>query len=143
MSLIITRLALLACGAVGARCLPGLIRRRRPIVEPAAEPGAQGDPGASGVALDTASVVLPDGTLACFEHLLALADELRCDLDRGALLSVAPGLVVVAGVFTGAMGIAGALVMYNASMVMTVGYAMRPWLRRHRRVRLHPRLEPS
>lgn len=98
--------------------------------------------GASGVALDTASVVLLDGTLACFEHLLALADELRCDLDRGVLLSVAPGLVVVAGVFTGAMGIAGALVMYNASMVMTVGYAMRPWLRR-RCARPHPRLEPS
>ena len=85
--------------------------------------------GASAIALDTASVVLIDGSLERLDALFGLADDLERDLDRGMALSIAPGVLVAAGLLTGAMGVAGAVLTYNLSMGLTAGHALLPRLR--------------
>ncbi len=85
--------------------------------------------GASTVALDTAAVVLMGGRLTQLITLLDLARQMKVDLDRGTFLSIIPGVVCVCGVFVAGMGVAGAMLLYNAAVVTVVGHAMIPWVR--------------
>ncbi|MCB9797027.1 MAG: heavy metal translocating P-type ATPase [Alphaproteobacteria bacterium] len=82
--------------------------------------------GATSVAMDTASVVLMSGELGGLIELLDISEGLHENLRTGTQLSVLPGLLCVAGVYVGAIGILGAILLYDVSVAASVANAMRP-----------------
>ena len=86
--------------------------------------------GASTIATDSASIVLMEGNLNHLPDAFKLAQGLKSNLDICAVLSVAPGAVCAGGIFLGVVGLGGAIVWYNLSLLATLGNALRPALGR-------------
>ena len=87
--------------------------------------------GATSVATDTAQIVLMDTTLNQLSTLFDLAGQFDANLKAGFAIAMSPGFVVIGGVFFANLGLIGALVLANASLVAGLGMAMSP-LYQHR-----------
>ncbi len=82
--------------------------------------------GATSIATDSAAIVLMGGELSALPALWSLADEMKANILTSARLSIVPGIFTVGGVFAGAIGIGGAIVMYNVSLGLALLNALRP-----------------
>lgn len=82
--------------------------------------------GASTVAIDTAQVVLMDGSLSQLVHIFDLAEELETNLRRSTLITFVPTFICISGVFFLRAGIYSGIVLYYASMLAGIGNAMWP-----------------
>lgn len=85
--------------------------------------------GATQVAIDAAGVVV-DRDLAALAPLFELARAFDRDLKIAAGLSLLPGVVTVAGVYTLGFGVGATAIVCNASLALALTNAMRPALRR-------------
>ena len=84
--------------------------------------------GATTVATDTAQIVLMDATLDQLPALFALAKQFDTNMKTGFAIAIIPGLFIVGGVFLAHLGVLGATLIYNASLLAGVGVAMLPLL---------------
>lgn len=82
--------------------------------------------GASTAAVDSASIVLMDSDLTQLPALFDLADDMRGNLRRGELMTVAPGIAVAGGVAFLHWGIAAGVLMYNAALLVSVANGLAP-----------------
>ncbi|HID99086.1 MAG TPA: heavy metal translocating P-type ATPase, partial [Thiotrichaceae bacterium] len=85
--------------------------------------------GASTIAIDTASIILMDGTLKQLEQLFVLADELESTLRTGYLGTIIPGVICVGGVWFVHLGILGAMMLYYSGLLFGVSNASYPLLK--------------
>ncbi len=85
--------------------------------------------GATGVATDTAQIVLMDSTLRQLPLLFQLADEMDANLKTSLALAIVPGLGIWAGVFFLGLGIFSAAAIYEASLWVGMANALRPLLK--------------
>lgn len=86
--------------------------------------------GASMIATDSASVVLMSSRIELISTLNALAKEMDENLRTGTILTVAPGVVCIAGVYLLGAGLGTAIALYNLGLIASVANAMRPRLKR-------------
>ena len=82
--------------------------------------------GASMPATDTAQIILLDGSLHQLAHLFELAEEFDANMDRNILASVAPGFVIVSGVFLFNLRLFGAMVACNLGLLAGLVNSMWP-----------------
>lgn len=84
--------------------------------------------GASTIATDTAQIVLMDAKLDQLLHLFALVAAYDANMRANHIASMAPGLVVIGGVFFLHFGILSSIMLYNIGLVAGVANAMSPLL---------------
>lgn len=89
--------------------------------------------GATSAATDTAQIVMMDGSLRRLPELFALARDFDRNARNTMLLALVPAAISVGGVFFFGFGLLSALVLYNVSLVASVGSAMLPALLRRKR----------
>lgn len=85
--------------------------------------------GASAIATDTAQILLMDQSLAQLPGLLDLAKELNLNQNTGFMVTVAPGVVTVSGVFLFHAGVIAAGALYMVGLAGGLGNSMLPLLR--------------
>lgn len=85
--------------------------------------------GASTIATDTAQIVLMDASLHQLIHLFDLVQSYDVNMRANHFTSMAPGLVVIGGVFFLHFGILTSIMLYNLGLVAGVANAMSPLLR--------------
>ncbi len=84
--------------------------------------------GASGLAVDTAQIVLIDGTLKRLPELFELAQSWQSNMRMTMFTSIAPAAFLVGGVFFLNFGIYISVILFNISLAASVANAMRPTL---------------
>lgn len=85
--------------------------------------------GASTIATDTAQIVLMDAALDQLLHLFDLTQAYDDNMRANHFASMAPGLVVIGGVFMLHFGVIASIMLYNVGLVAGVANAMTPLLR--------------
>lgn len=88
--------------------------------------------GASEAATDTAGLVMLDGDLKRLPEVFALADGFERNIGRGKVITVVPGIVLVGSVHLLYVGLTGAIMIYNASLVVAMVNAFEPIVRDRR-----------
>lgn len=86
--------------------------------------------GATTVAMDTAQVVLMDGSLRQLPRLFELCSEFKSNARVGMVTTFVPAAACVAGVFFFHFGIYASMMLFNLSLAASVGNAMLPALKR-------------
>ncbi len=84
--------------------------------------------GASTVATDTAGIILMDGTLSQLVPLFEIGQEFKRTVERGIVMSIAPGIVCIGGVFFLHWGVVGTLFLLQLNFVSNIANAMWPLL---------------
>lgn len=84
--------------------------------------------GASTAATDTAQIVLMDGSLCHLVALLDLGREYQTNMRGNLLMSTVPSVICIGGVYLLKWGVVTAIMLYNASIVGSMGNAMLPVL---------------
>ncbi|MBX3013306.1 MAG: heavy metal translocating P-type ATPase [Caldilineaceae bacterium] len=84
--------------------------------------------GASTIATDTAQIVLMDAALDQLLHLFELTEAYEANMRVNHVASLAPGLLVIGGVFLFNFGVLTSIMIYNAGLVAGVVNAMTPLL---------------
>lgn len=92
--------------------------------------------GASAVATDTADILMMDGTLNQLIPLFDIAADMDRNFSRSTVMGMVPGIICVGGVFFFHFGLVSAILLYNLSLVMSLGNAMLPWIK-HQREKSH------
>lgn len=87
--------------------------------------------GASTAATDTAQVVLMDGTLNHLVALLDLGHEFKSNMQGNLLLATVPSVLCIGGVYLLKWGVVTSLLLYNVSLVGSLGNAFLPLLKHH------------
>jgi Cu2+-exporting ATPase len=82
--------------------------------------------GASGLALDTAQIILRNTDLLQLLTLFDLAHRLHIRMQGNMLLSIVPGAITIAGVYVLQFGIVAAYVLYYAGLTIGIANAMLP-----------------
>ncbi len=82
--------------------------------------------GASTAAMDTAQIVLMDGTLNAVEKLLQLSDEFEDTMQSSFLYSMAPGIINIAGVYLLHFSLAGSVFIYYAGTLAGLLNTLQP-----------------
>ena len=95
--------------------------------------------GASSAATDTAQVVLMDGTLGYLSKLFQIADEFEHTMRNNLLLSIAPGIINIGGIYLLHSGIAASVGLFYAGSTAGLANTVLPFVR-HRENR-PPRIE--
>jgi len=85
--------------------------------------------GASSAATDTAQIIFMDGTLAPFNKLLQITDEFEVTMRNNFLLSIAPGLVNISGVYLLHSGIAASMGLFYAGTTVGLANTLLPLIR--------------
>lgn len=85
--------------------------------------------GASTIATDTAQIVLMDASLDRLNDLFDLASEYGTNMRFNYVASMAPGMVVIGGVFLLNFGVITSIMLYNLGLLAGVANAMSPLLR--------------
>ena len=80
--------------------------------------------GASTIATDSAAIVLMSASLDLLIPLLDIADGLDKNLTRGTMLTIIPALMCAGGVLFLNFGVAGASILYNAALGVSVANAL-------------------
>lgn len=96
--------------------------------------------GASTIATDTAQIVLMDAKLDQLLHLFDLVAAYDTNMRANHFASMAPGMVVIGGVFFLHFGILSSIMLYNAGLVAGVANAMSPLLQTQTPNKLLPTL---
>lgn len=81
--------------------------------------------GASSIAVDSSPIVLMDASLRQLPQVFDIAYQLQRNLKVSEILSIAPGIICVGGVFLGFIGISGAFICYNLSVFSSLINALR------------------
>ena len=84
--------------------------------------------GASTIATDTAQIVLMDGDLDQLTALFDLADKYKDNMRGNYVASMAPGMVVIGGVFLLHFGVITSIMLYNIGLIAGIVNAMSPLL---------------
>jgi Cu2+-exporting ATPase len=84
--------------------------------------------GASTIATDTAQIVLMDGALDQLVDLFVLAKHYERNMRSNYVASMAPGLVVIGGVFLLNFGVIESIMLYNLGLIGGVANSMLPLL---------------
>ena len=82
--------------------------------------------GASAAATDTAALVMLDGNLTRLPDLFAMGGDFRRNLERGKVLTIAPGVLCVGGIYLVHAGVAAAIMLYNVALASSVANALQP-----------------
>lgn len=82
--------------------------------------------GASTAATDTAQIVLMDGSLRHLGDLFDLGSEYQATMRGNLLISTVPSVICIGGVYLLKWGVVTAIMIYNASLVGSMGNAMLP-----------------
>lgn len=82
--------------------------------------------GATKVAMDTAQILLMDETLEQLPSLFDVADALHDNMEAEFLIATVPGFVIVGGAYLFNLGILGALMIWNVSLVAGLALALNP-----------------
>jgi len=85
--------------------------------------------GASTVALDTAQIIFMDGTLNHLEPLFQFAHEFEETMDRNFVISVAPGIIIITGVYLLHFGIATGMGIFFLSCFAGLGNILLPLIK--------------
>lgn len=85
--------------------------------------------GASTIATDTAQIVLMDASLDQLRHLFDLTQAYGTNMRANHVASMAPGMIVIGGVFLLHFGVITSIMLYNVGLVAGVTNAMTPLLR--------------
>ena len=84
--------------------------------------------GASTAATDTAQVVLMAGNLRHLPALLDLGAEFKLNMRNNLLLATVPSVICIGGVYLLKWGLVTAVMLYNVSLVGSLGNAFLPLL---------------
>lgn len=82
--------------------------------------------GASNAAVDTAEVVMLDGTLKHIPQLFRYADEFEGTMKKNLLASVVPGVLCIGGVFFLHLGLVAGMTIYYLGSVVGLSNALLP-----------------
>jgi len=85
--------------------------------------------GASSIATDTASIILMDSTLSQLVLLVSLAREMDTNLKTSTIMTVIPGVICIGGVFFFHLGVLSSILLYGASLALSVSNAFWPLLK--------------
>lgn len=85
--------------------------------------------GASSAATDTAQIIFMDGTLTPLTKLLQLTDEFEQTMRNNLLLSIAPGVLNIGGVYLLHFGIATSMGLFYAGTTTGLANTVYPLLR--------------
>lgn len=85
--------------------------------------------GASTIATDTAQIVFMDASLAQLHYLFELTAAYDANMRTNHFASMAPGVVVIGGVFLLHFGVITSIMLYNVGLAAGVANAMSPLLR--------------
>lgn len=85
--------------------------------------------GASSIATDTASIILMDSTLNQLLLLVSLAREMDTNLQTSTIMTVIPGVICIGGVFFFHIGVLSSILLYGASLALSVSNAFLPLLK--------------
>ncbi|MEM7134596.1 MAG: heavy metal translocating P-type ATPase [Chloroflexota bacterium] len=85
--------------------------------------------GATTMAMDTAQMILMDGTLQQLPNLFAISDKLETNMKRNFLAGTLPGLICLGGVFFLNFGIFTACLLSWTGLSAGIANAMQPLLR--------------
>ncbi|MCP4698435.1 MAG: heavy metal translocating P-type ATPase [Gammaproteobacteria bacterium] len=85
--------------------------------------------GASTAATDTAQVIFMDGTLNSLPSLFEAADEFEETMQRNLVISIAPGISIIGGVYLFHFGIAAAMSIFYLSCFTSIGNVLWPLVR--------------
>ena len=97
--------------------------------------------GASTIATDTAQIVLMDAALDQLTGLFELTQAYETNMRGNHVASMAPGLIVIGGVFLLHFGVITSIMLYNVGLMAGVTNAMTPLLRLPQKQPALPRLE--
>lgn len=89
--------------------------------------------GASTIATDTAQIILMNGDLNRLDQLFDIAQALDNNINIGIISSIAPGMMVIGGVFLLHFGILSALVIESAGLALGLGNSMLPLINHQRK----------
>lgn len=84
--------------------------------------------GAASMAVDTAAIILMDGSLRKLPTLLRFVDDLDVNMRRNMYASLAPGALIIGGAFFLHLGVLGAITIYNIGLLIGMANAMTPAL---------------
>ncbi|MCI5132961.1 MAG: hypothetical protein D3904_15960 [Candidatus Electrothrix sp. EH2] len=96
--------------------------------------------GASTAATDTAQVILMDSTLNSLPSLFEAADDFEETMQRNLVISIAPGISIIGGVYLLHFGIAAAMGIAYLSCFMSIGNVLWPLVREQQEEYLLPLL---
>lgn len=82
--------------------------------------------GASTAAMDTAQIVMMDGSLEQLTRLFGIAKAFERNMKANLALSIAPGLICTAGVFLFHWGLVSAIGFFNIGLLLGIGNSMSP-----------------
>lgn len=85
--------------------------------------------GATSLAVDTAQIVMLDGTLQKIPELFSLARDFQTTVRGNLAAAITPSVALIGGVFFLGFGIYASLIFYNLSLLASLGIAMLPALR--------------
>jgi len=85
--------------------------------------------GASSAATDTAQIIFMDGNLTPLDRLFQFTDEFEHTMNNNMLLSVAPGVVNIGGVYLLHFGIAASMGIFYAATTVGLTNTVLPLLR--------------
>ena len=85
--------------------------------------------GASSAATDTAQVVLMDGTLGYLSKLFQIADEFEHTMRNNLLLSIAPGIINIGGIYLLNFGIAASVGLFYVGSTAGLANTVLPFVR--------------
>jgi len=84
--------------------------------------------GASSVAIDTAGIILMDGTLSQVMPLFGIGHDFKRTLERGIIMSILPGIACVGGVFFLHWGIVNTILLYQFNLSSNMVNSLWPLL---------------
>uniref|UniRef100_UPI001177FC2D HAD-IC family P-type ATPase n=1 Tax=Candidatus Entotheonella palauensis TaxID=93172 RepID=UPI001177FC2D len=84
--------------------------------------------GASSMAIDTAGIILMDGSVNRLPALLNYAKRLDGNMKVNFLTSIVPGVVIIGGAFFFHFSILGAIALNNVGLLAGMANAMRPMI---------------
>lgn len=85
--------------------------------------------GASTAATDTAQIIFMDGTLGSLSKLLQIADDFEHTMRNNLLLSIAPGLVNIGGIYLLHTGIAASMGLFYAGTAAGLANTVMPLIK--------------
>lgn len=85
--------------------------------------------GASSAATDTAQIIFMDGTLAPLERLFEFADEFERTMRRNTIISLAPGMINIGGIYLLHFGIATSMSLFYGGTTAGLANTILPLIR--------------
>lgn len=85
--------------------------------------------GASSAATDTAQIIFMDGTLEPLERLFGFADEFERTMHRNLLVSLAPGIINIGGIYLLHFGVATSMTLFYSGTTAGLANTIYPLIK--------------